>query len=412
MNKIVAIIACGLSILLVVIAPLSLSSSLWFMSGFLPDASVEMIIGARHHRDFDAIRSASERLLLNHEDQAATVYFSRYVTGIQAKGTVLVGLPTLRYQFTARERLKQSGWQVERIGWLLRAQRGDNQQPGKNALQQAGRAVQFLFRHVAKQEQPFQPLALVAVQAKSLPLFDRDYVAVISLNKDTISVKAAFDTYSWDSVPAGGIRATSAGLGSEQLFVLIPGKMFGRIPDKIFEETEARWLEDFGFRKTKPPLLSEFITQPQLFLRRSTREIAFGIEGDSQLFMKRIKEWFGKEVARDDPVRRAFNLPDGTVGFEYVAGKPVQPFTSSKSREGCEVATIRARQTWLCRAADFVILSSPDPVENDQMEVSDDGWWRINVPSQLLTSAVFSHISRVEAEGSDTYLKASLYIKR
>jgi hypothetical protein len=121
-------------------------------------------------------------------------------------------------------------------------------------------------------------------------------------------------------------------------------------------------ITSFGFAKTRPAIFQSLLGGESFFIHLDDIGVAIGLTDTSQAFISSAQKWLEEEERRHRLVTRAFRLPDGTIGFEQVAGEPASILSLDPSLPQCfgpQGADLGAlKDSWLCRNGSHVILAS------------------------------------------------------
>lgn len=248
---------------------------------------------------------------------------------------------------------------------------------------------------------------LEAVAGIALNKVDQPHPTVIVELSDTpgpISLQGTVNentfafTYSLSGIAderdVGGRAVPPGSMDQKDLKVALPSTVLNYFPMDELNTMQGDIVSDLAFTKTLPDIVGEFEVA-----------IAFGVhmgddsgdvqavgvvEGaESHRFSDHLEEWVAMERAYEFPIRQAFRLPDGTIGYELIPSPNVSAGFSTMGADGCQTTHLVGRQVWRCQASDVTVFGiSYDATQilvADLIELSNTGSWQVNLPATYAT---------------------------
>lgn len=137
---------------------------------------------------------------------------------------------------------------------------------------------------------------------------------------------------------------------SDVIKIDVPGVALDFLPMNVRNEWNKKLLAVLHFNNTKPDIMGELDKHGQVIIRIDGDGAAIGIEGTDEekaSFTKKIRSWLQDEERYGRPVRRAFKLPDGTLGYELVPGE-VKPVLQTDGDGKCLTPLDDKSALWVC----------------------------------------------------------------
>lgn len=328
--------------------------SLWFLWALLPaNATLRFALDRTQPSQLEP--AVPQYVPLAHDLEPLTKHSSRFAYALTPHEQVLVVLPALNAQISLPQSLAQAGWQVERLGLIIRAQRGqkEDHQPSFTA------AVQPALADSLRWQRPLRPLALLESQGVTA-------IARRTHREITITVQ-----------PAGTIfpeRATTSQAAPDAIALVVPGSILKQLPRSLVLAWNSLLRQKFGFIKTKPDIMEELSDYSTVLLGVQGKTVTVGV-ADAQAittFASTVQRWSEDEDRYNRPVKRAFRLPDGSLGYELVPGPSRLVFQPDSVAAAClEPIAGRATVT-LCHHDNRLVVATAR--EQAQLGLQPAAW--------------------------------------
>lgn len=363
------------SAVLFVIMVGSLVTSVWLLVGLLP-AETQW----RYALEEPAAlaRMIKEHLPLEMGDVSALAMAQ------MAEGRVLVIKPRLlAWRRTARA-LQEAGWQVERVGWLLRASQRE-----ETRLPTFGSAMVTVVRQTLGNNLAMRP----AIWAQG------EFGQAVGVwHGSRLRVAGVFGQ---QPLPSRLVYSPPIPAFNADVWVAGRGEFINLVPLALQQELNQQLADGLGFSKTTPAWLPA--AGDHHFLAGRVGEGVFiGQRGAAQEFREQVITWMQEEDSRLHPQRQLFSLPDGTRGYESIPGKSRAVLASSTDEDGCAEPLIETPALWLCMRDDTAIAST-------LKEVALAGWqqgggeYQIHLAQQFSQWLPVADINRVSIIGGNDY---------
>ena len=360
--SLVAICASLIAILFVV------STSLWFLRGMLgtSEGLVEFGYGvggqATQKLLTGAISGMSESL------GVSTLDYYRFVYTKDRSQEYVVGIPKITAQFKEEGTLEKSGWSVNRMGWIIVASRPVNSSIERSIASNSKRDISFISGFQAES---------IAVFIKGLPV---DPIVI----GGSISGLASLDTnvkmyateknsvihliIEYDGTDIHGIsqkNSSTEHMSDTSMFVSIQSDILKKINNQFELSVNANIAKNAHFIKTSPDFISQLPDDSSASFLVDAGQWAVGVSNHGELFKDSIVSFMKNEQGARHLVRRGFQLPDGTIGHEYIASSPTIEFSPIDSKSGCEKSIGYDEQFFLCSSEDKIAFSLNQNVAED-----------------------------------------------
>lgn len=293
--------------------------SLWFLWALLPaNATLRFALDRTQPSQLEP--AVPQYVPLAHDLEPLTKHSSRFAYALTPHEQVLVVLPALNAQISLPQSLAQAGWQVERLGLIIRAQRGQKEDQARPSFTAA---IQPALADSIGWHRPLRPLALLESQGVTA-------IARRTHREITITVQ-----------PIGAIfpqtGATTSQAAPDAIALVVPGSTLKQLPSSLILGWNSLLRQKLGFIKTKPDIMEELSHYSTVLLAVQGKTATVGV-ADAQAittFASTVQRWSEDESRYNRPVKRAFRLPDGSLGYELVPGPPQLVFQPDSVAAAC-----------------------------------------------------------------------------
>ncbi len=321
-------------------------------------------------------------------------------------------------QRAATEHLRKSGFKTGRVGLVIIAYK---QLPGSGRhdpvkidfkWSDVGSAARKAVFCLLSRRLPARPLLIGRIGADRIAFSDETLYILATVRSEGMNLFVAGAGSGFFYQP--GVAPPP--VGEEELLVALHSKVLSVIPEELRRGWNNSILAKLGFVETKPDIINYLGRINSRIIIDITEENATIAAVDkSGDFVSTAKDWVQQEERHTRPRRRAFRLPDGTLGYEMVPGQIRSLFVDIFDSGGCRRASFAARKAskqqqgqeiefWLCAADGRVALgSSRDMALSGVKELlSPQRHWRVVVGTAYLEkTALFPLFRRVSARGFD-----------
>lgn len=367
-------------------------SSAWFIWSLLPTSDLGQKIVLSNPSSTTAFKFISGLLGLSKEE-IAFLTKSR-VVGIVRNGEgqlTMVFHPSLRNQLSIKKELSLLGWNTKREGLLLYASKGEKEISGLSSWWKAtGQALtSFIFKPV--------PLFPVAIALTDTPNDLQKVFIVATEQDDYLQVLATSHANN-----IGKLKKVINTSSVEGLTIAIPSSNLSLLPDAIRREWSDKLLNQLGFQKTKPDILSYLSQFSNVKVRSKDDGLLISSSGAGDAFVDVVNKWLIEEESRQKPKRKSFTLPDGSYGFEQVPGKVNDML--NKEDGGCYRSLNSNIKLWMCKSDQGATLSTnKEWLEKEkQSDVSDK--WEISFDNNWAKKFVNIDIKSCQANDDSSSL--------
>jgi hypothetical protein len=385
--------------------------SLWFLWALLPQGEIKLAVNQSSQVITDPLISLLPPQI---KDIIPTsTLSSKFALSKSDKKTTLLAIPSNPFLFSSHKALtsyfNNKGWNSYHFGLIIVAHPNGNQK-----LNHLSGAWFRSINELIKLDRPIYPLIIIEATPGSISFIDES-IALIGYIKqgDTINVltASAENEISQNNIT----RQTQQGEVNE-LQIAINSQSLNLLPAEMRQQWDSFYAESFGFYKTKPNLTRSLLQHETIYLSVQNNSPIIAISGNPLKFINTIKEWVQVEEAYSRPQKRAFRLPDKTLGYEQVPGDSRDVFKYDDNQ--CQHASWPAPQgfsgvkpkddmlhLWLCKNNNQVALaqSKEAALETANQLIVSDGQWRLYLGPQYAPPLSNQLLNSLSVIGNDTY---------
>ncbi|OGY37252.1 MAG: hypothetical protein A3E36_01025 [Candidatus Andersenbacteria bacterium RIFCSPHIGHO2_12_FULL_45_11b] len=337
-----------------------LSSSLWFLRGMLGDAQGVIEVGYQPSGFAGAI--FTEKIFRNIVERVggSATNFYRFAYIQDRDYEYIVGIPAIRGQFKEAQNLKDIGWDVSRIGWIITATRTMSGSMEHTSSAQSKRKAHFLgglqreFKAIFMEGLPVNPIVTAAVIPGVMSL-DQGVSLYATIKRSTIHAIVQYSGF--PKHVASRSNTSSSDIEKNILHVAIQRDKITTASNAFIQEINATIAKDMHFTKTNPDIISQIPSTSRMRLLMDSEDLAIGVSGYGEIFKNGMIELMQAEQGARHPRKKGFQLPDGTIGYEYIASSPSISFVSD-ANSSCEKSVGYDEQFFLCSDSDILAISA------------------------------------------------------
>lgn len=313
---------------------------------------------------------------------------NRFVYSRAAASEEIVIAASIWHQASIQQVLMNNGWQVKRFGLLIRAARGENLPENASFRELAGKFYQAPI--------PARAVALVSFTPTSS---NKDVQSLLGYIRWETPTRLALNLTKNSKVSK---RYAFPNFQNKKLQVALPSAVLSYLPEKNTAPWETVIQKKLGFEKTHPNLRELIAKEQGVTLVMDGDNLGLGIQTQNPAAVANIfKAWFASEEAHRHPNRRAFRLPDGTIGYEKTAGAAAPAFPSEFDHENCLESLLPDLKVWLCKGESSLSLSSQKSIAQQVRSALPGATWVLQLGQEYAESLPFANLESVVASGDE-----------
>lgn len=333
-----------------------LTSSLWFFTALFPDDTGEVRrIG--YIRNVLAFAGPEVEAVVEGSIPIPKEILQGFRTLAYQEsdaGEVLVGVPKIQAQLAVSSQLQKESWSVHRMGMVLIAQKHPGGYSGgvfeamgdvlkKITLQRLPVHPAIVFQFIPDQGTGEQPVAIYVEKQQD------NLHAVITTEEPLFS-------------PGKSKVPEQNNTGQEVSFISLQTDVLARISKSFRAIIQSEIAKKLGFEKTNPDILGDLLAIGPMTIAKQGDALAIGIFSTDNTVAEHINSWISLEQSVRHPVRRAFALPDRTIGYEYIPGAVNSSFSLNKGKNNCFPSEGYDEEIFLCGQDRAVVFASEEAI--------------------------------------------------
>lgn len=408
-----AIISSLITLLVVGVAAIISFYSTWFYFDLLPNQR-DFALGLRPTQTVTSLMTLSE---LNNDPIAPIIDIISLASRVAYSKTSdfesVIMLPKILRQGEARRKLSLEGWQYKTFGPLLFAQRGlaETDVPGSLPAR-VMRALINPWQQYLAASLPLNPPILIS--APHVPLSEdiRGFTVISQASKSGIhiSMKAVDTQKKADDSVYATLRAgqhEDSNTFQKYQFAALPSKLLKVIPKDIKNAVFEKSIRDLGFTFTSSRIMKDIVKLEILLAYQGEGATALGTHKEPDSFIKQAKAWVVAEESYHYPQKRAFQLPDGTLGYEIRPSKPASKWVNVENN--CQYLKGKEKTWWLCQSATAAVISNKVEIARAAMMRLDQSSWQLHLAS-LTDDEIINGITSVDVKADKSII--DIYINK
>jgi len=264
----------------------------------------------------------------------------------QDSSTTIALVPTNPFLFKARNQLinqlKQDNWQITNYGLIIIG--NTTTTPTRHSLRQT---TSQAIAKLTSRQYPSQPNVIANIKANTWPLLSHDTALIGIITNRNRELKTIIAPRLSD-IPPFSISGPPLPNQEDFLSFSLPGATIQSVSTQLANDWNRLLHQRLGFINTKPPLV-DFLGKVQTSsLAITDEQTSLAIIGDPSYLNSAWEHWLQDEEAYSRPQRKAFRLPDRTLGYELVKGDS-QPVLAQPDSSGCRRPINETIKLWLCQ---------------------------------------------------------------
>lgn len=333
------------------------SSSLWFLRGIWGNVPATMEFGYQNTADtvnfFSEQGKDIERTIHTILGfQTKSVWRMVYIQ--DAKGEYVSLIPHPLNTYKVQEALKSSGWEVERVAWIIVAKRSNKEEPEhprKHSIWAATLHEGAALAH----NLPASPLFFFRSRADK----GHSLAAYAARRQEVVYGSASVDSF--DFIVSKKRRYEYKDIQhSQELIVAVPSGIFSNIQKEFLGSLEGSIARALKFQKTTPNIVSSIPTGEGLYITQDKNGAALGIRSQQDTFEQSMIAFMNREQGERHPKKKAFALPDRSLGYEYIRGFANVRFPSQEDGECTDIHEYDEKLVICKNQKNIVVASSKD----------------------------------------------------
>lgn len=342
----------------------SFSFSLWFLRALLPENSGQYSVGYKnsfleYSPEIKGIQESYANMLPN-----GVGNFNRFVYTKNGEVESIAGIPQLIHQFSLAQDLQAQSYTVRRIGWILLASK-------RGAVRSSNPFVAMAktFGFVFKGGLP------VHVQFVFQKNGDKDNTSnALYVEENRGSMHAVVHANSSEFVGSHAKRLQVSSMQSEITFVTLRRDTFPSIPSGFLVAVENKLSELMHFTKTHPRILHSLLSRNEaVILSVKESSVALGVVSTDDTTASLVQSWMHEEQGTRHPQKKAFALPDKSIGYEFIPGTSNAHFSLTKGAgTHCLLSEEYDESIFLCGKDDILVVSNEEHMGNQLVALLAD----------------------------------------
>ncbi len=348
-----------LTCMLLVIVP----GSLWFLTALLGDSPGQYSVG--YYNSFLGSSSLAKSLdgVRGEFLPPISDRYNRFVYKKDVEGEYIVGIPRLSNQLSIMNDLKQGGWEGRRIGLIVIASnRGDFKQPQYSLKHAMGKALQNIFL----KRLPLRPVLVLRVDSIQPEAFS------LYAENSRKGLHVVLNTQSSDFSRGVSQRTDKNNVLDELTYVALQRDVLSYLPSGFEAALERKISESMHFTKTQPRMFKSLLSLGPVSVTVEGDSVAIGLFSSDIRPATLINEWINEEQGTRHPIKKAFALPDKTLGYEYVPGLANAYFDLNKGKNNCLPTEKYDEHLFLCGKDQSVVLANDQNIGNQLLTFLQD----------------------------------------
>lgn len=348
----------------VVLFLVSACNSLWFLQGLLGDAPGQYLIGYRTSAVTSQVLGKGLLGQVERFIPRVSGEYSRFVYKKDEQGQYIAGVPKLTSQLSIVKRLEAQSWKVRRIGWIVIARNSSTAAMPESRISYAAKNV---LHAITVGHLPLNPVSIIQLNVgveNPFSLYaEKNYKGLhLTINKQSA------DFFRGDSG-----RMKKNPLLEETTFVALQRDVLPYMPSGFLNAIERKLSDAMRFTKTNPRMLEGFLSKGLVEIAINKDSVAIGVISTDSSPASLVNEWINTEQGTRHPKKKAFSLPDKTLGYEYIPGQSNAYFSLNKEKNRCLSSENYDENVFLCGKDQVVIFSSDEAIGTQLMSFSGDG---------------------------------------
>lgn len=284
-------------------------------------------------------------------------------------------LPHPLSQVTTQRKLELLGWHTRRIGLLIEASRGEVGNQSQLHLEQS---IITFMKNTLFSSNPLMPVFFIKAKPGVIPLIETPITLIGSASSKN-------ELHVFLFTPDTNIANTRNVELKQQvgdLRVTIPGQYLSALPPAIKDQFNQLLLKKMNLKYTKPDIATYISQFESVDIFLNGGDYAISALGAADSFSDTVVKWLQEEERRTRPVKKAFLLPDGTLGYEKIPGETQEVLNNWQN--DCRSPIEGRSTTWLCAKQHWAAIGSNETTIRLQQEMSTPDYILSLLPQSML----------------------------
>lgn len=336
-----------------VIIALGYSGSLWFLRGIWGSVPVTLEFGYQNNGTISAFMRGQGKQVgelvnktvgIDQKEMKSLVYVQC------ANAEYISVIPGLGYQITMSKSLRSAGWKnIHRLGLILIASRGDSAPSYSiyNAvISEAVAAIQ--------QKLPISPTFFLRSKSANV-------AAYASEVRGGIHISSTIDSFDFREEKNSDLLSFDTNT-TDQLIFSVPRSLLDAIHQDFLGSINTVIAKNFHFQKTTPQITAIIPEAENIYLSIDKNDMAIGVRKHGDIFGANVSSSINKEQGQRHPKKKAFALPDRSIGYEYVPAATKAHFSPKENNAVCLPSRDYDEAIFLCGKQDAAVLASSNRI--------------------------------------------------
>lgn len=227
------------------------------------------------------------------------------------------------------------------------------------------RGYSSMVLHKAKHSLDYFPAAVVSASGAARPYLETDLVGVMLRDQPhgfiLISQKGSRSFA--ELRPAN--RSDEFQLFSDYSTVMsVTAEGLDVLPESMALALNQYILEQLMITYTTPDILQNLLAGSSVALIEDHRGFLLAVSGLNSERRAEVQRFIRNEAAYDYPQKKAFLLPDGTLGYQYVPNIEAVTLEYATDEKGCVRSDVHGQSLWVCenKGSDLYFTTSQELV--------------------------------------------------
>ncbi len=398
MSKIKLSLLClAVAVIVLLAAGYTVVHSLWFLATFVPvDANAIVIAQQEEH---PIVQLLNKRIsLIGIDWQQAGIEpqeFTRLAMSKREGSHYLMGITKSWLSTNVQQNIQKNGWQAQSFGPFIYANKGPaaTYLTAKTLLSRSAHGIWQVIVHMRHGN---NPVAIIHIAQNSIPLADTTYDAVIRQQKDRVYI-----TVTHPHSPSGAKISQEKNEEINQdsgLKFALSSTLLARIPNELQSASLQKIARDVHVTRKQADLTK--LIKESLFIAGQSNASGTGIAmmGDTVKLASSLQKIVVEEEGYYHPERRAFRLPDGSIGFELRPGEPTAAWTQVNG--SCGRYNGLEHQWWVCNNNSIASLGTSQEMAEHLLGPYDPAIWMVNLGKDTVPQNLQAYVKAIQAIGT------------
>lgn len=365
-------------------------TSMWFLISLLPPQNDALIALKTSDKNVQGILSLIKKYepiseINNYLQETRKVIYQK-----QGSNQTLILVSKLAFIDTIKQNITTDGWNISQIGPVIMASKGQNNPlpSGKTLLSRSMQGLLRPWQEIFQHQAPFHPLTVVSLTKDTYGWVDQPMEVIAQYSGRQIHTQIALKDNSTQKINWSEQRQPqekSEEINDKGLFLALPPMMLSSIPKIIGEKLTNNLAAALSLKQDSlNRLLNTFSTAKQVIISLKDGRAVIGVIGQKEEFISYAQDRVKEAEALYYPQKKAFRLPDGTLGYELVPGKPEISWV--QTGDGCAYMNGEKTTWWICRQGEVVLVGLEKNMVQQALKRIDQEYWQVAIQREELSN--------------------------